>query len=262
MYRLRDFAEPLTREALRHAREWPRTGDGGQRPHILSAEYKRLRHLLSRYCRGEVDGISVLLTGQRGAGKTTLAKLAVEAAMWDSRHLIPLPVYLHGPTVIDPSARSKPGDDPDAGKPNEAQHGVTSIAAVFSPTSPAQANDIPSRGVAASTRMTDGAAGGSEQHGSDAGETTAADAKTKMQAQIKEGALRVILTELYHCLSRALHEAWLNAIGESPDARRRRHELLEPRAISMLPWIVPRTSRRCDPCGNCRVSPTAEWPST
>jgi predicted AAA+ superfamily ATPase len=39
---------------------------------------------LLRYCRGERDGVSILIAGQRGAGKTTLVKLAIERVVRDS----------------------------------------------------------------------------------------------------------------------------------------------------------------------------------
>ena len=53
-------------------------------------EAHRLR--AAAYCHGEIDGISVLIAGQRGAGKTTLAKLAIQDVMAKSEGLIPLPL--------------------------------------------------------------------------------------------------------------------------------------------------------------------------
>ncbi|WP_284268410.1 hypothetical protein [Bradyrhizobium iriomotense] len=197
---------------------------------MLSTEYGRLRYLLGRYCRGEVDGISVLLTGQRGAGKTTLAKLAIEAAMHDSEHLIPLPVYLHGPTMIDLLARGKAPDaseNADGAKPEkpcESQSGSMSIAAIIGAVPP-QGGETTRSDVGSTVKGSDDESVESKEEA----EQRDADERTKEQAQIKDGAFRVILTELYRCLSRAMYEAWLNALDESPDARRRRHELLELR---------------------------------
>lgn len=237
MYKVKDYAEPLSREALRRLHEWPLSSDQPEQPHMLSSEYYRLQYLLGRYCKGEVDGISVLLTGQRGAGKTTLAKLAVEAAMWESDHLIPLPVYLHGPTVIDPNARARSSEDSEngdaakSGKAPATQQGPTAIAKIIAAWPPQdgeaalfQAGSSPA-GVENETAKDDksGDAGRSADRKSP-------EETTKEQAKIKDGAFRVILTELYRCLSRAISEAWLNALDESPDARRRRHELLELRA--------------------------------
>ena len=67
-----------------------------------------------RYCSGEINRLSVLTSGQRGAGKTTLTKLVIQKVMQDSDGLIPLPLLLHGPTVIDPEAVTSPANGRDS----------------------------------------------------------------------------------------------------------------------------------------------------
>jgi hypothetical protein len=239
MYRLRDdIAEPLSREALRQLREAPRDGaaadqnDQLDQPHMQSNEYRRLRYLLGRYCKGEVDGLSVLISGQRGAGKTTLAKLAIQHAIWEADGLVPLPVYLHGPTVIDPAARPPAtppdGENGDAAKagPTACTPGSRSIAAIFA-MSPLTRGESPPPNASDSSPAEQRETGAAESSDS---ETDSETKKTQDQANVKNGAFRLILGELYRCLSRAIYDAWLNAIDESPDARRRRPELLELRA--------------------------------
>jgi hypothetical protein len=226
MYKLRDkVAEPLSREALRQLREWPSEEPHPEQPHMQSNEYRRLRYLMGRYCKGEVDGLSVLISGQRGAGKTTLAKLAIQHAMSEPHGLIPLPVYLHGPTVIDPAARPEPkAKNGEAAADHDEAHGTSgnSVAAILA-ISPRTAAPDP----APSPTATPAPAAKAETK--EEASARLAD-ETKKQATIKNGAFRLILGELYRCLSRAMYDAWLNAIDESPDARRSRSELLELRA--------------------------------
>jgi hypothetical protein len=101
---LQGVPEPLSRLALQRKRR-PSDGDKALRFfHMTSESFKRIHFELLRYCRGEIDGFSVLIAGQRGAGKTTLAKLVIQNVMQDSDGLIPLPLLLHGPTIIAPEA--------------------------------------------------------------------------------------------------------------------------------------------------------------
>jgi hypothetical protein len=68
----------------------------------------RVRDQLDRYCREEQDGVSILISGTRGMGKTTMAKLVVQRLIWKGTGLIPLPLILHGPTVLRPDAEAEP----------------------------------------------------------------------------------------------------------------------------------------------------------
>src|SRR5262249_53916249 len=68
--------EPLSRAALEVLRKgWPSE-------HLWdfmeTARTDRVRDQLQRYCRGEQDGVSILISGTRGMGKTTMAKLVVQ----------------------------------------------------------------------------------------------------------------------------------------------------------------------------------------
>ena len=88
--------------------------DGLRFVHYTSPYFERIRYELMRYCSGEINGLSVLISGQRGAGKTTLTKLVIQKVMQDSEGLIPLPLLLHGPTVIDPEAVTSPANGRDS----------------------------------------------------------------------------------------------------------------------------------------------------
>jgi len=67
-----------------------------------------VRDQLRRYCRGEQDGVSILISGTRGMGKTTMAKLVVQRLIAYDTGLIPLPLILHGPTLLRPDAEADP----------------------------------------------------------------------------------------------------------------------------------------------------------
>src|ERR1700747_3658638 len=56
----------------------------------------RVYDQLHRYCKGEQDGVSILVAGTRGAGKTTLVRLVVQHLIVDGEGLIPLPILIHG----------------------------------------------------------------------------------------------------------------------------------------------------------------------
>jgi hypothetical protein len=118
-YKLREGAlDPLSRKDWWQLRENPQ-----QDPILMrSQETGRMIVDLQRYCRGEKEGVSMLVAGPRGAGKTTLVKLAIRELIVESSqrerkrlteqdpresgHLIPLPVLLHGPTILDHEAEA------------------------------------------------------------------------------------------------------------------------------------------------------------
>jgi hypothetical protein len=113
-YKLRPgVPEPLSRLALQRMRRPASDEPKLEFEHMRSGTFKRIHFELLRYCRGEIDGLSVLIAGQRGAGKTTLAKLVIQEVMRDSDGLIPLPLLLHGPTIIDPEAITPEAKDND-----------------------------------------------------------------------------------------------------------------------------------------------------
>jgi len=112
-YRLRrDAAYPLSRAWYERFWSVSSDEDDPDEQHdpalMTSIETGRMILELQRYCRGERDGVSILVAGQRGAGKTTLVKMAIQEVMRANSGLIPLPIFLHGPTIIDPTASTSP----------------------------------------------------------------------------------------------------------------------------------------------------------
>ena len=98
--------EPLSRAALEVLRK------GRPSEHLWdfmeTARTDRVRDELQRYCRGEQDGVSILISGTRGMGKTTMAKLVVQRLITEDIGLIPLPLILHGPTLLRPDDEADP----------------------------------------------------------------------------------------------------------------------------------------------------------
>jgi len=216
-YRLRDSTpEPLSRLALQQLRaldaSFPAAG------HIESESLKRIVYELLRYCRGEIDGISVLVAGQRGAGKTTLAKLAIQHVMRQSDGLMPLPLMLHGPTIIDPKAvPEKPAVPATTSPPLAVTEGMQVV--------------VNTNAAAPATDQNEMEANKQDKEESEKeGKERKKSESEKKSPQEKERALRLIVTALYRSLSLALYEAWLNAAHESPERRRTERELLALRA--------------------------------
>ncbi len=67
-----------------------------------SSAFDRLRREMLRYCEGEILGRSFLVTGHRGAGKTTTTALAIESVQTEmlGKGVRPLFVPIHGPDLI------------------------------------------------------------------------------------------------------------------------------------------------------------------
>jgi hypothetical protein len=72
----------------------------------LSDAHRLLVQDLERYCKREINGRSFLISGHRGAGKTTLVNSAV-FDVWRKSYLgaRPLLVLLHGPSLFPPRPR-------------------------------------------------------------------------------------------------------------------------------------------------------------
>ena len=108
-----DRAEPLTLASL-----------DGESPILIRSDAMRLlEHELRRYCEQKVAGRSFLISGHRGAGKTTLIQgafqqLSAESRQLEDRVLLsrdwmtgpaplrPLFVPLLGPNLLPPSLSS------------------------------------------------------------------------------------------------------------------------------------------------------------
>jgi len=92
--RLKEVAEPLS----------PVSAELPENPGIESDAERILVRDLERYCRGQMKGRSFLISGHRGAGKTTLVKRAVENVRRhrDERgsHVQLLLVEVNGPTLF------------------------------------------------------------------------------------------------------------------------------------------------------------------
>jgi hypothetical protein len=74
---------------------------------------RRVYDQLHRYCKGEQDGVSILIAGTRGAGKTTLARLVVQRLIAKGEGSIPLPILLHGPTLLRPDPNAPEAVEPE-----------------------------------------------------------------------------------------------------------------------------------------------------
>jgi hypothetical protein len=92
----RSPASPYSRSAQR----------GVTAPFIDSAVRRALTQDIVRFARGELNGRSYLISGHRGAGKTTLSLVSIEQACTELRReglpTRPMLVRLHGPSLLDP----------------------------------------------------------------------------------------------------------------------------------------------------------------
>lgn len=113
-FRVKTLAEPFSEHAK------------AQVPILAeSDEYRRLRHDLERYTKGEILGRSYLIGGHRGSGKTMMVHHAVEDLIRSSQTLPnrPLFVRLHGPDLLPPATVEEKPTEP--AKPPAAVDGAT-----------------------------------------------------------------------------------------------------------------------------------------
>lgn len=80
---------------------------------VDSAERQQLTREIIRYCRGESGGRAVLVSGARGAGKTSLVYEAMQHAQESlaGQGLRPLLVSLDAPSLLIPSSKDSPADE-------------------------------------------------------------------------------------------------------------------------------------------------------
>ena len=116
--RIRDSADPLSDRALQ-----------GNREVILarSEAGRLLRYELLRYCSGQIQGRSFLIAGHRGAGKTTMVADALNHAIVNhtAGSLRPLPIFLHGPSLLETFPSDWRALSPENG--NGASNGKTKV---------------------------------------------------------------------------------------------------------------------------------------
>ena len=87
-YVLLQVPDPLSRQALQRMRKPADAKEADLKfVQYTSPYFERIRYELMRYCSGEINGLSVLISGQRGAGKTTLTKLVIQKVMQESKEL-------------------------------------------------------------------------------------------------------------------------------------------------------------------------------
>jgi hypothetical protein len=104
----------------------PGASSSAKRHQAESESFKILQTTLNRYLGGEIKGRSILISGHRGAGKTTL----VDAALRESNFpaVRPLRVSLYGPSLFPNATRPENGaamaaenssDEPEKSAPGE-----------------------------------------------------------------------------------------------------------------------------------------------
>ncbi len=157
----------------------PRTPSAEHKSTILigSAGAEYLVRELHRYCRGDVEGRSFLISGHRGAGKTTMVNDCVQQVEKTEGLLYqPLLVRLHGPNLVGDMTGDEQRKDDAADTANGAG---SSTQSVKDAPSPSQSVTIQSDTKKATTEKTsDTAAGAGTGTGAPAGVTTGATTGT------------------------------------------------------------------------------------
>jgi hypothetical protein len=106
MLRVTPAPEPLTPAAV-----------GTKLKFAQPAAYRLLFYEMCRYGKREISGRSILVSGSRGAGKTTVVRLAIEmAARQTDLQAKPILIGLHGPDLFTPAPRTPPTSEADTAK--------------------------------------------------------------------------------------------------------------------------------------------------
>ena len=159
-----------------------------------SAAYGRLCSELTRYVKGEISGRSFLISGHRGAGKTTLILKAIEDTTFrmQSYGFRPLLIPLHGPDLLLPSDSDDDAETPaaqDSDTANDIDENPDKKNEAHLEAPPTPANRTQSK----ASKKTDAAAAPS---------TTARDT---------EQFLRQVTIGIYRALADLFHEAYRRA---------------------------------------------------
>ena len=205
---------------------------------IESRAYRLLRQELRRYCAGDVNGRSFLISGHRGAGKTTLVASAFLSVLGnsegrgehpDKKLLRPLYVPLHGPNLLpDPGRASTPAADvPDAGA-DAGQPGA------------AGANTTKAKAAAATPEKTAGAKPAPDGTSRPATQPTPKDrARDETDPETQEALVQITLA-LHRAVCRELsehyHRRLLQPHSRSPTAQQRALELAAQLELELYQW--------------------------
>jgi hypothetical protein len=83
-----------------------------------ACETRSVTKEIVRYCRRETSGRSILISGSRGSGKTSLVRWAIDKARWDQTiSAKPFIVALHGPALFLTAKAAQGKEQVDAKDP-------------------------------------------------------------------------------------------------------------------------------------------------
>jgi len=173
-------------------------GEEGRVYTAQSSASRILKQELRRYCDGHIQGRSFLISGHRGAGKTTMVadvlSSVVKLSLGGEVGLRPLPVMLHGPSLF----RALPSDVRRAeAKQAKAQAPAAPVA------TPAPAAAAPAPGRQAATPAVAAAPAAPAPPALDQ------DSKVELQAQL---ALKQIILGLHRAVLREYASAYRRAL--------------------------------------------------